>query len=138
MLMGVLTVPFGALPPPHAIADDSSMVGSWVVQVSPNPPGPSPFKNLATVTKDGGNINYDPTFGAGHGVRKKVANRTFAVKFLTLVPAGFDPPFPPETTITVSAESLTLNKAGDELRGPFQTVFTHPITEGRLLRSMGR
>jgi hypothetical protein len=48
-------------------------------------------------------------------------------KSQTLVPPGFDPPFPLETTITVTAE-LTLNKAGDELTGPFQTVFTHPTT----------
>jgi hypothetical protein len=128
ILTGVLSVLFGALHPQNAIADDTSIVGSWVVQVFPNPPGPPPFKNLSTLTKDGGNMNSDPTFEGGHGVWKKVGDRTFAVKFLTLVPPSFDPPFPPETTITVSAESLTLNKKGDEVTGPFQTVITHPTT----------
>jgi hypothetical protein len=128
ILTGVLTVLVGTLHAQHAIADDTSIVGSWVVQVFPNPPGPPPFKNLATATRDGGNINYDPSFGGGHGVWKKVGHRTYAVKFLQLVPPGFDPPFPLETTITVSSEPLTLNKEGDELTGPFQTVFTHPTT----------
>lgn len=123
----VLTMLFGTLHPPYALADDTSIVGSWVVQVFPNPPGPPPFKNLVTSTRDGGNINYDPTLGAGHGVWKKVGNRMFAAKFLTLFPPGFDPPFPPETTSTVSA-LLTLNETGDEGTGPFQTVITHPTT----------
>jgi hypothetical protein len=127
IVTAALTMLFGTLHPQQALADDTSIVGSWVVQVFPNPPGPPPFKNLSTLTKDGGNINYDPTFGGGHGVWEKVGNRTYAVKFLTLVPPGFDPPFPPETTITVSGP-LTLNKQGDELTGPFQTVFTHPTT----------
>jgi hypothetical protein len=132
ILTGVLSVLFGELHPQNAIADDTSIVGSWVVQVFLNPPGPPPFKNLGTFTKDGGNINSAPSFGGGHGVWKKVGDRTFAVKFLTLVPPGFDPPFPPETTITISSEPLTLNKEGDELTGPFQTVFTHPTTEEEL------
>ena len=68
ILTGVLSVLFGALHPQNAIADDTSIVGSWWVQVFPNPPGPPPFKNLATATKDGGNMNSDPTFGGGHGV----------------------------------------------------------------------
>jgi hypothetical protein len=123
-----LTGLFGGLHPQNAIADDTSIVGSWVVQIFPNPPGPPSFKNLSTLTKDGGIINYVPTFGGGHGVWKKVGNRTFAVKFLILVPAGFDPPFPAEATITVSAESLTLDKQGDELTGSFQTVIAHPTT----------
>jgi hypothetical protein len=127
IVTAVLTMLFGTLHPPYALADDTSIVGSWVVQVFPNPPGPPPFKNLVTSTRDGGNINYDPTLGAGHGVWKKVGNRMFAVKFLTLFPPGFDPPFPPETTSTVSA-LLTLNETGDEGTGPFQTVITHPTT----------
>jgi hypothetical protein len=127
IVTAVLTMLFGTLHPPHALADDTSIVGSWVVQAFPDPPGSPSIKNLVTATKDGGNINYDPTFGAGHGVWKKVGNRMFAVKFLTLVPPGFDPPFPPETTSTVSA-LLTLNETGDEGTGPFQNVFTHSTT----------
>ena len=128
MLTGVLTSLCGVLQPQNALAAEKSIVGSWIVQVFPNPPGPPPFKNLVTCTKDGGNINSDPMFGGGHGVWEKVGHRKFAAKFLTLVPPGFDPPFPLETTITVSAESLTLNKEGDEITGPFQTVLTHPTT----------
>lgn len=130
ILMGVVL--FGALHPQNAIADDKSIVksivGSWVVQVFPNPPGPAPFKNLSTLTNDGGNLNSDPSFGGGHGAWKKVGHRKFAVKFLHFVPPGFEPNFPLETIITVSSDFLTLNKEGDKLRGPFQTVFTHPTT----------
>jgi hypothetical protein len=50
---------FDALHPQNAIADDTSIVGSWVVQVLPNPPGPPPFKNLSKLTIDGGNMNSD-------------------------------------------------------------------------------
>jgi hypothetical protein len=127
IVTAALAMLFGTLHSPHTLADDTSIVGSWVVQVFPDPPGPPPFKNPVTSTRDGGSINYDPTFGAGHGVWKKVGDKTYATKFLTLVPPGFDPPFPPETTSTVTG-SLTLNKQGDELTGPFQTVFTHPTT----------
>jgi hypothetical protein len=45
-----------------------SIVGSWVVQVFPNSPGPPPLKNLFTCTEDGSTINTDPTFGTGHGI----------------------------------------------------------------------
>ena len=110
-----------------------SIVGSWVVQVFPNSPGPPPLKNLFTCTEDGSAINTDPTFGTGHGIWQKLAPRTFAVKFLILVPPGFDPPYPLESIITVSSESLTLNLQGDEITGPFKTVITHPITGEQLL-----
>ena len=103
-----------------------AIVGSWIVQVFPNPPGPPPFKNLGTFTEDGGNINSDPSFGGGHGLWKKVAPRTFAIKFLTIVPPGFDPPFPSETIITVTSDALILNLQGDELRGAFNTIITPP------------
>jgi len=109
-----------------------SIVGSWVVQVFPNSPGPPPLKNLFTCTEDGSAINTDPTFGTGHGIWQKLAPRTFAVKFLILVPPGFDPPYPLESIITVSSESLTLNLQGDEITGPFKTVITHPITGEQL------
>jgi hypothetical protein len=119
--------------------DTDSIVGSWVVQVFPNPPAPPPMpnmphnKNLFTCTADGGSLNSDPTFGTGHGVWKKVAPRTFAVKFLTLIPPGFDPPYPPEALATTSSEPLTLNLHGDEIRGPFKVVLTHPVTGQELL-----
>jgi hypothetical protein len=104
-----------------------SIVGSWIVQGFPNPPGPPPFKNLGTFTEDGGNINSDPSSGGGHGLWKKVAPRTFAIKFLTIVPPGFESiGYPPETIITVTSDALILNPQGDELRGAFNTVFTPP------------
>jgi len=124
---------YGALNPQHAIANDNSIVGSWIVHILPNPPGPpGPIRNLATFTKDGGTINSDPSFGGGHGVWEMVGSRTFAVKFLTLVPPGFDPPFPPESTITVTADALILDREGDELTGPFLVVITHPLTGQQL------
>ena len=43
---------YGALHPQHAIANDNSIVGSWIVHIFPNPPGPpGPIRNLATFTK---------------------------------------------------------------------------------------
>jgi hypothetical protein len=109
------------------------IVGSWIVEVSPNAPGPSPFKNLGTFTEDGGNINSDPTFGGGHGLWKKVGPKTYAIKFLTIVPPGFDPPFPPETILTVSSEALLLNLQGDEMKGSFKSVFTPPNGQPQFL-----
>ena len=109
------------------------IVGSWIVEVTPNPPGPLPFKNLVTTTEDGGDINSDPTFGGGHGLWKKVGPKTYAIKFLTIVPPGFDPPFPPETILTVSSEALILNLQGDEMKGSFKTVFTPPNGQTQFL-----
>ena len=109
------------------------IVGSWIVEVSPNPPGPSPFKNLGTFTEDGCNINSDPSFGGGHGLWKKVGPRTYAIKFLTIVPPGFDPPFPPEAILTVSSEALILNLQGDEMKGSFKSLFTPPNGQTQFL-----
>lgn len=108
------------------------IVGSWIVEVAPNPPGPLPFKNLVTTTEDGGNINSDPTFG-GHGLWKKVGPKTYAIKFSTIVPPGLDPPFPSETILTVSSEALILNLQGDDLEGSFKTVFTLPKGQTQFL-----
>ena len=81
----------------------------------------------------GGNINSDPTFGGGHGLWKKVGPKTYAIKFLTIVPPGFDLPFPPETILTVSSEALILNLQGDEMKGSFKTVFTPPNGQTQFL-----
>jgi hypothetical protein len=111
-----------------------SIVGSWIVEVSPNPPGSGSFKNLGTFTEDGGNINSDPTFGGGHGLWKKVAPRMFAIKFLTIVPPGFESSgLPPETILTVSSEALKLNLQGDRMEGSFKTVFTPPNGQTQFL-----
>jgi hypothetical protein len=126
---------FGVLSAGNATADDNSIVGSWVVNITFDPPGPPPVRNLATFTKDGGNLASDPDFGSGNGVWKKVGPKTFATKFLTIVPTGFDPPFPPGTIITVTAHSLVLDKSGDVATGPFQTVFADP-TNGAVIVSL--
>jgi hypothetical protein len=109
------------------------IVGSWIVEVSPNPPGPSPFKNLGTFTEDGGNINSDPSFGGGHGLWKKVGPRTYAIKLLTIVPPNFDPPFPSESILTVSSDALMLNLQGDELKGSFKSFLTPPNGQTQFL-----
>ena len=61
-----------------------------------------------------------------------MGDKTYVVRFLTLVPPGFDPPFPAQTIVTVFSDPLTLNKDGDEMTGPFKTVFSHPITGAEL------
>ena len=94
MLAGVVL--FGVLNPQNAIANPNSIVGSWIVDVTPvGEDVPPPFQNLGTFTQDGGNINSDPSFGGGHGLWKRVSHRKFAVIFKTIVPAGFEnnPPF---------------------------------------------
>src|SRR5437899_12703372 len=131
LLTGLLAL-FAALNPQSVTAAEKSIVGSWVVDVFPNAPGPPPFKNLGTFTQDGGDINSSPSFGGGHGAWKKLGDKTYAVRFLTLVPPGFDPPFPEQTIVTVFSDPLTLNKDGDEMTGPFKTVFSHPITGAEL------
>ena len=122
---------FGVLNPQSAIADANSIVGSWEVEVFPNPPGTPSFKNLVMSTPEGGNINSDPRFGTGIGVWRRVGGRTFSTKFLTLVPPG-DPEFAANSTVAVSA-TLTLAHKGDEMNGPFETIITDP--QGNIIAS---
>jgi hypothetical protein len=114
-----LVVSLGALTPVDATAGQKSLVGSWIVDVTPDQPGPPPFRNLVTITSDGTIVNTAPEFGTGHGISKKTGPREFAGKFLHLVPVGH--PFG-EGTITVTS-TLTVDKDGDTATGPFTTVF---------------
>lgn len=108
----------------NAVADRGkrTFVGSWIVDVSPNLPGPLPFKNLATIGREGTIVNSDPDFGGGHGVWARTGRRHFATKFLTLIPPD-DPSFPPNTTITVVG-NVTLDHGGNTAGGPFVTEFS--------------
>jgi hypothetical protein len=47
------------------------IVGSWTVEVSPNPVGSGSFTNLGTFTEDGADINSDGNGGTGHGLWRK-------------------------------------------------------------------
>jgi hypothetical protein len=115
----VATVLLGALTPTDSTAGQKALVGSWIVDVTPDPPGPPPFRNLGTLTSDGLDLNFDPEFGAGHGIWKKTGPREFAVKFVHVVPASH--PIG-EGTITVTS-TLTVDKDGDTATGPFTSVF---------------
>ena len=109
----------GALTPADSTAGQKSLVGSWIVDVMPDQPGPPPFRNLVTFTSDGLAVNTSPEFGGGHGIWKKTGPREFSVKFVTLVPVGH--PFG-EGTITVTSEGGTVAKDGDTGTAPFTTV----------------
>jgi hypothetical protein len=115
----VATVLLGALMPTDSTAGQKALVGSWIVDVMPDQPGPPPVRNIGTITSDGTTVNTDPELGTGYGIWKKTGPREFAVKFLTLIPAGH--PFGDGTT-TVTA-TLTVDKDGDTATGPFTTVF---------------
>ncbi len=113
-----LAILVGGLTPVDSIAGQKSLVGSWIVDVMPDQPGPPPVKNLVTTTSDGTLINTDPEFGTGHGISKKTGAREFAGRFLTFIPAGH--PFG-EGTITVTS-TLTVDKDGETATGPFTSV----------------
>lgn len=120
-LIGVLTVAFASAVTQDAMAGQKSLAGSWTVLVVTDPPGPPPFTNLATVTKDGSVINSSPTFGTGHGAWAKLGRGEFAITFVTLVPSDI-PDFPPDTSFTVSG-TLTIDEEGNEATGPITTIF---------------
>jgi hypothetical protein len=111
--IALVAVLLGALTPVESIAGEKSLVGSWIINVMPDQPGPPPVRNIGTITSDRTSINTDPEFGTGYGIWKKTGPREFATKFLTLIPAGH--PFG-EGTITVTA-TLTVDKDGDTATG---------------------
>jgi hypothetical protein len=119
VIVSAAIVLLGALTPRDSTADQKGeknqkdLVGSWIVDVMPDQPGPPPFRNIGMFTSDGISVNTDPEFGTGYGIWKKTGPREFAVKFLTLIPAGH--PFG-EGTITVTA-------TGDTETARFTTVF---------------
>ena len=114
LILAVLVAVFLCTAPmQNAVADSAglTLVGSWIVDVSPNPPGPPPFANLATIGRDGTIVNSDPIFGGGHGVWTQKGRRQFATRFLHLVSPD-DPNFPPNTAITVVGH-VTLDRGGN-------------------------
>jgi hypothetical protein len=113
------TLLLGPLTPVIATADEKSLVASWIVDVTPDPPGPPPFTNIATNTSDGLVLNTAPEFGTGHGIWTKTGSRQFAVKFMHLVPVGSQFGV---GTVTVTS-TVTVDKNGDTATGPFTTVF---------------
>jgi hypothetical protein len=113
------TIFLGALTPVDATAGQESLVGSWIVDVMPDQPGPPPFRNLATNTSDGLVLGTAPELGTAHGIWTKTGPREFAVKFMHLVPVGSS--FG-AGTVTVTS-TVTVDKDGDTATGPFTTVF---------------
>jgi hypothetical protein len=118
VLIGLLVVLLSAMTPVDVIAAERSLVGSWIIDVMPDQPGPPPGRNVGTITSDRTMIITDPEFGTGHGIWKKTGPREFAVKFLVLVPVGHPVG---EGTITVTSP-VTVDKDGDTATGPFTTV----------------
>jgi hypothetical protein len=118
VVIGLVVVLLGALTPVDSIAAEKSLVGSWIIDVMPDPPDLPPGRNIGTFTSDGTMINTDPEFGTGYGIWKKTGRREFAVKFLTLVPVGHPAG---EGAITVTSP-VTVDKDGDTATGPFTTV----------------
>src|SRR5882724_4644210 len=113
------TLLLSALTPVGATAGQESLVGSWIVDVTFDQPGPPPVRDLATNTSDGLVLNTDPEFGSGNGIWTKTGPREFAVKFMHLVPVGSQ--FG-AGTVTVTS-TVTVDKDGDTATGPFTTVF---------------
>ncbi len=109
---------FSATSLQDAFAHDGrrSLVGSWFVVISPDPGGPPPFTNLATLNTDRTIVTSDPTLGGGHGAWKRTGKRDFEIKFLVLVPPDNPLGLPPNTTLTVTA-FLTVGDSGDEANG---------------------
>ena len=123
-LTGILAILVGTMAPQDANAGDQlSPVGSWFVEVTPDPgPGvPPPFTNLATLLKDGTLINSDPQGFGCHGVWEKMGSEEVATFFICLNADGF--------TFTVSSDPfdpMIINLDGDEMVGGFTTVITDP------------
>jgi hypothetical protein len=118
VVIGLVVVLLGALTPVDSIAAERSLVGSWIIHVMPDQPDLPPGRNIGTFTSDRTMINTDPEFGTGYGIWKKTGPREFAVKFLTLVPAGH-PAGEGTTTVT---SPVTVDKDGDTATGAFTTV----------------
>ena len=113
------TLLLGALTPVDSTAGQKSLVGSWIVDVMPDPPGPPPFRNLVTFTADGLVLGMAPELGTTDGIWIKTGSRQFAVKFIHLV--SISSPFG-EGAVTVTS-TVTVNKDGDTATGRFTTVF---------------
>ncbi len=120
----VIVIFLSAMSPQDAFANHGwrTLVGSWVVDVTPN--GLPPFTNIATINWPATIINWDPVFGAGHGTWKRTGRRAFESKFLHLVTpeAAANLPVPGVTSLTVRG-FLTVRGNGDKADGAFITDF---------------
>ena len=120
----IIIILFSATSPQDAFADDGwrSFAGSWFVVITPDPGGPPPFTNLATVNWSGTIVTSDPILGGGHGAWNRTGKRDFEIRFLVLVPPDNPLGLPPNTTLTVTA-FLTVGDSGDEATGTNTGVF---------------
>lgn len=114
----------GATSPQDAYAGHSwrTMVGSWVVEITPDPGGPRPFTNLATLNWGGTMISTDADIGTGLGAWKRTGRRDFQLKFLVLIPPGNVIDLPPYGTVIVTAD-VTVNNSGNVATGRTIGVF---------------
>ena len=139
-LAGILIVSVGAVGSHDAHADGSrgkSIVGSWIVAVTPDPDVvgvPPPFTDMITLIGDGTLINSDPVFRTGHGVWERVRHGKFSIKFIHLI--YDDPDLLSGTSLTITAE-IKVSKSGDTASGPFEAVFEHPDFGGEFFRFPG-
>jgi hypothetical protein len=124
VFMTLIIIFLTATSPQDALADNGwrTLVGSWLVEITPDQPGPPPFKNLATLNWPGTIVTSDPDLGAGHGAWKRTGKRDFEVKFVVLVRPDNPLGFPPNSTVTVTA-FLTVGDSGDEATGTNTGVF---------------
>ena len=60
----------GALTPGEVTAGQKGIIGAWIINVTPDPPGPPPFRNIGSFGPGGLNVNYDPDFGAGQALEE--------------------------------------------------------------------
>lgn len=113
-----IVVFLSAASPQDAFANHSwrTLVGSWLVEITPDPGGPPPFMNLATLNWPGTIVTADPDLGTGHGAWKRTGRRDFQIKFVVLVRPDNPLGFPPNSTVTVTAD-LTVSNSGDEASG---------------------
>ena len=63
VVIGLVVVLLGALTPVDSIAAERSLVGSWIIHVMPDQPGPPPCRNPMTNTSDGLVLNTAPELG---------------------------------------------------------------------------
>lgn len=88
--------------------------GHWIIQGTPEVPGPSPFVNVAALTSDGLMVNVDPDVGTSVGGWARLRGRQYAVTFTGFVPG-------PGGLRYVVRATATLSGDGQHLGGPYHT-----------------
>ena len=124
LIPALIIIFLSATSPQNAFAghDWRTLVGSWLVEITPDQPGPPPFMNLATLNWPGTIVTSDPDLGAGHGAWKRTGTRDFEIKFVVLIRPDSPLGLPPNSTVTVTA-FLTVGDSGDEATGINTGVF---------------